>query len=89
MRANPGAHVSKLLSKGYTMKTTLLIGNNAYACIKHDAGNMDILLAPGKSASASLCETAREWREKAARLLRNADLADQAAIDLNWRQDKI
>lgn len=71
------------------MKTTLLIGNNAYACIKHDNGNMDILLSAGKSASASLRETAQEWRDKAARLLRNAGIADQAAIDLEWRQNKI
>lgn len=71
------------------MKTTLLIGNNAYACVKHDAGNMDILLAPGKSASASLRETAQAWRDQAARLLRNATLADQAAIDLDDHSRKL
>jgi hypothetical protein len=50
---------------------------------------MDILLSAGKSASASLRETAQEWRDKAARLLRNADLADQAAIDLDGYSRKL
>ena len=71
------------------MKTTILIGNNAYACVKHDNGSMDILLSAGKSASASLRETAQEWRDKAARLLRNAGIADQAAIDLDGYSRKL
>ena len=64
------------------LKATLIIGASAYAHIKTDTIDMDIRLEPGRSASQSLRETADEWREKAARLLRNADLAELAAIDL-------
>lgn len=61
------------------MKVSTIIGAHAYACIKTDTLSMDIRLNPGRSAHQSLMETAEEWRQKAERLLRNAELAEQAA----------
>jgi len=62
------------------MKVRLLIGANAYACIKQANGHQtDILLSPGKSAVRSLRESAAEYRERSDHLLRMATLANDAA----------
>ena len=63
------------------MKVRLLCGGQyAYACIKWDKGAMDVRLEPGRSAGASLRETAAEMRAKAERLNRDADLIDGASL---------
>ena len=61
------------------MEARLVIGNAAYAVIKTDTIYMDIRLEPGRSAAQSLRETASEWDAKAKRLMRDAQLARQAA----------
>ena len=64
------------------MDVRIFCGANAYACITESGRKTDILLAPGKSAQASLREYAQEQRERAARLLSQADLAERAAAHL-------
>jgi transposase-like protein len=51
----------------------------AYACIKTDRTTLDVQLAAGRSAAQAMREFAAEQREKAQRLLRQADLVDAAA----------
>jgi hypothetical protein len=60
------------------MKVTTIIGAHAYAVIKTPTRTMDVLLKPGNSAAYRLQEHADELREKAARLLRDADFVEQA-----------
>lgn len=65
------------------MKVRTIIGAEAaYACITTESISMDIRLEPGRSASKSLREWAEEQKAKAARLERNAELALQAAKQL-------
>lgn len=64
------------------MKVTTIIGANAYAVIKTSTRTMDVLIKPGKSVAYRLQEHADELREKANRLLRDADLVEQAANQL-------
>lgn len=64
------------------MKVTILVGAHAYACIKQEGRKTDFLLAPGKSAQASLRDTAAELRQEAARKRALADLADAAAAHI-------
>lgn len=62
------------------MKVRLIIGANAYAVIEQSSGRRtDIRLSPGKSAQASLREYAIEQRDRAARILNMANLAEDAA----------
>lgn len=62
------------------MKARILIGANAYAVITDDAGvSIDIRLAPGKSAAASLRESAAEYKAQAERKLYLASVALTAA----------
>jgi hypothetical protein len=60
------------------MKVTTIIGANAYACIKTPTRSMDVLIQPGNSTAYRLQEHADELREKAARLLRDAEFVEQA-----------
>jgi hypothetical protein len=60
------------------MKVTTIIGAHAYAVIKTPTRTMDVLIQPGKSTAYRLQEHADELREKAARLLRDADFVEQA-----------
>lgn len=60
------------------MKVTIIIGANAYACIKTSTVSHDVLLSPGKSAAASMAETVREMRAKADYLQSRAALIEQA-----------
>ena len=62
----------------------LLVGANAYACITTPERSLDVLLAPGRGAAQSLRETAREYREQAARLIARAELMDCAADVLTF-----
>lgn len=64
------------------MKVKILVGAAAYACIETKSISMDIKLEPGRSPSKSLREYAEEQKTKAARLLRNATLALEAAQQL-------
>jgi hypothetical protein len=64
------------------MKVTTIIGANAYACIKTPTRSMDVLIEPGKSVQFRLKEHAAELREKAARLMRDADFVEQAVNTL-------
>lgn len=62
------------------MKVKLNIGaTGAYACISTPSKNLDVLLAPGRSAHQALREWAQEQDDKAQRLAASADLARQAA----------
>lgn len=67
------------------MHVRILIGASAYACINDGARKTDLLLSPGKGAQASLRESAAEYREKAARQIALAELAERAAewLDAN------
>jgi hypothetical protein len=60
------------------MNVTIITGANAYACIKTPTRSMDVLIQPGNSAAYRLQEHADALREKAARLLRDADFVEQA-----------
>ncbi|MEN7527900.1 hypothetical protein [Cupriavidus sp. DL-D2] len=65
------------------MKVTTLVGAAAaYACITTDDGVYDVRLDPGRSVPKSLRGTAAELREKAARLLRQAETYKKAATHL-------
>lgn len=73
----------------YRVKTRIIVGaESAYACITwqakdgSDSGTLDIQLLPGHGAAHSLCERAAEYRAKAERYLRMADLADAARATL-------
>lgn len=61
---------------------TFIGAQAAYACIKSLHVSLDVRLEPGRSAPQSLRETAQEWRQKAARLQRDAMLAEEAAHQL-------
>lgn len=61
------------------MTVRVLVGASAYAVVNTPQVHTDILLAPGKSASASLRETAADWRAKAHRYASMAKIAAQAA----------
>jgi hypothetical protein len=61
-----------------TLSVTTIIGANAYACIKTPTRSMDVLIQPGNSVAYRLQEHADELREKAKRLLRDADFVEQA-----------
>jgi hypothetical protein len=69
------------------MKVTTIIGANAYACIKTPTRSMDILIQPGKSVQFRLKEHAAELREKAARLMRDADFVDLAVLTIQNERD--
>jgi len=57
----------------------LIIGTNAYAVITAPGRSLDVLLNPGRSAAQSLRESAKENRDKAARLVSQAELMETAA----------
>lgn len=61
----------------------IIVGaERAYATIKTSSRALDVALAPGKGAAASLRESAQELREKIARLQSQADLMEQASAFL-------
>lgn len=62
------------------MEVSILIGSNAYACIKAPTFNMDVLLSPGRSVQQSLRESAAELQEKARKDLQRAERMLEAAI---------
>ena len=67
--------------------TRIIIGANAYASVKYSdglhIGTIDFLLAGGRSAVNDLAIVAQDYRTKAARYLRMARIADEAADELN------
>lgn len=69
------------------MKTSILIGAHVYATIATNDGTrcMDVLIPPGNSVSFRLTEHVTELRDKAARLLRDAEFIE-SAIPLFARQ---
>lgn len=70
------------------MKVKILVGAQAaYACIDAGTITMDVRLEAGRSPAKSLREFAAEQQEKAARLVRRAALAREAADILE--QDKV
>jgi hypothetical protein len=70
------------------MKVRILVGAQAaYACIDAGTITMDVRLEAGRSPAQSLREFAAEQQEKAARLVRRAALAREAAFILE--QDKV
>lgn len=72
------------------MKVRTLVGaQQAYACIELAGRSSDFALMPGRSASNSLRESAKENREKALRLLNTADLMEAAAITLSDKDVKL
>ena len=76
--------------KTVTTKTRLIIGASAYASIQythtggddHHVGTIDFKLPGGRGAPADLLRIALDHRERAARELRMADIAEHAAIEL-------
>lgn len=54
-------------------------GHYSYAIINAQSAFLDVRLEPGRSAAQSLRESATECREKAARLIRQAELMAAAA----------
>lgn len=58
---------------------TIVGAEAAYACISTESVSLDVRLAPGKSAFKSLKESAAEMREQAERLIKRAELIEQAA----------
>ena len=61
----------------------LFCGTHAYACIKHEAGAMDIRLEPGRSAQQALREYADQCQADAKRAAEKADIARRAAAFLD------
>lgn len=71
------------MNKFDNIKVRVMIGaESAYACIKLPNKSTDVLLSRGCSPEHSLKESAQEAREKAARLLEQADVMDAAAEKL-------
>ena len=65
------------------MKVTITcLAQDAYACIKTETISLDVKLDHGRGASKSLADSASEMRRKAARLIRNAALIEQASTIL-------
>ena len=60
------------------MKVSTIVRANTYVCIETSTRSMDVLIQPGNSVAYRLQEHADELREKAARLLRDADFVEQA-----------
>lgn len=73
-----------------TTRTRIIIGASAYASISythttddaHHVGTIDFKLPGGRGAPADLVRIASEHRERAARELRMADIAECAAVEL-------
>lgn len=66
------------------MRVRTIIGAEAaYASIQHAGLNMDVRLAPGRSAAQSLRETAEEWKRQAIRLQDRAAILSVAAAKLD------
>lgn len=68
------------------MDVRIFCGAAAYACISENGRQTDIRLDPGKSPRASLAEYAAAERERAARILAMADIAERAADWLNFKR---
>lgn len=65
------------------MRARIILGAEAaYAAISSGGVHLDVRLSPGRSAEHSLRLTADEWRARAALLVRNAQLAEDAADQL-------
>lgn len=65
----------------------LICGSHAYACIKHEAGAIDIRLEPGRSAPQALREYASQCQADAKRAADKADLAMRAAAFLDAKAE--
>ena len=62
------------------VKVNIIVGAQyAYACIKRDGHSLDVKLSPGKPAQASLRESAKDARQTAEKLLRQAETMEAAA----------
>lgn len=62
------------------LKVNIIVGaQHAYACIKRDGHSLDVKLSRGKSAQASLRESAKDARQTAEKLLRQAETMEAAA----------
>jgi hypothetical protein len=70
-----------------TTKTHIIIGASAYASIAYTltnhVGTIDMRLPGGRGAPADLRRIAREHRDRAARELRHAAIAESAAAELD------
>lgn len=65
------------------MKVRVMVGAQAaYACITTESTSLDVRLEAGRSAQQSLQEFAQEQTDKALRLMRQAQLANEAAAIL-------
>jgi hypothetical protein len=60
----------------------------AYACITTESTSLDVRLEAGRSAQKSLREFAEEQTQRALRLMRQAQLANEAAEILE-KQDEV
>lgn len=69
------------------MKVTTIIGASAYAVIKTPTRTMDVLIEPGKSVQFRLKEHSAQLREKAMRLMRDADFLDLAVLTIQNERD--
>ena len=63
----------------------MVLSGGAYATMQDGAMTLDVRLNPGKAASVALLEYVREQRERAARILRHAEIAEQGAALLSER----
>lgn len=61
------------------LQARVMVLNHAYACITTGSRSMDVLLTEGMSAAESLRNSAQEMRQKAERLIENAQLLEAAA----------
>ena len=65
------------------IQTRILVGgSSAYCIIITPTGTLDVKLMAGKSASASLRESASWWRQDARDAIARAELAEAAADHL-------
>lgn len=60
------------------MKTKILIGAHAYACIETEKRTMDVLLSAGRGAQQSLRETVANMRAKAEKITQDANFIESA-----------
>ena len=76
-----------------TTKTRIIVGASAYASVAythttedaHHVGTIDFKLPGGRGAHADLVVIATEHRERAAREIRMAEIAEHAAMELHLK----
>ncbi len=70
------------------LKVNIIVGAQyAYACIKRGGQSLDVKLSPGKSAQASLRESAKDARQTAERLIRQAETMEAAAAHIETNHE--